>query len=149
MCGPWQSGLIELSKSKTFQNLKTAFAGEAQTNRRYLYFAKTADDEGQSEVSSVFRAVAEIETAHAMREFEFMKPISDPMTQVPLPNLRGMIESALKGEMYESTTMYPNFAKEARQEGFDEIAKWFDAVAEAEKVHLKKFQELLWSKTMQ
>ena len=141
--------MIELSKSKTFQNLKTAFAGEAQTNRRYLYFAKTADDEGQSEVSSVFRAVAEIETAHAMREFEFMKPISDPMTQVPLPNLRGMIESALKGETYESTTMYPTFAKEARQEGFDEIAKWFDAVAEAEKVHLKKFQELLWSKTMQ
>ena len=141
--------MIELSKSKTFQNLKTAFAGEAQTNRRYLYFAKTADNEGQSEVSSVFRAVAEIETAHAMREFEFMKPISDPMTQVALPNLRGMIESALKGEMYESTTMYPTFAKEARQEGFDEIAKWFDAVAEAEKAHVKKFQELLWSKTMQ
>jgi len=135
--------LIEFSKSKTFGNLKTAFAAEAQTNRRYLYFAKTADAEGQVEVSRVFRAIAEIETAHAMREFDFMKPISDPVTQVALPDLKGMIESALKGEIYESTTMYPTFAEEARQEGFDELAEWFDAVAEAEKNHVKEFQEIL------
>jgi rubrerythrin len=135
--------LIEFSKSKTFGNLKTAFAGEAQTNRRYLYFAKTADAEGQVEVSRALRAIAEIETAHAMREFDFMKPISDPVTEVALPDLKGMIESALKGEIYESTTMYPTFAEEARQEGFDELAKWFDAVAEAEKIHVKEFQEIL------
>jgi rubrerythrin len=60
-----------------------------------------------------------------------------------LPDLKGMIESALKGEIYESTTMYPTFAEEARQEGFDELAKWFDAVAEAEKIHVKEFQEIL------
>jgi rubrerythrin len=135
--------LIEFSKSKTFGNLKTAFAGEAQTNRRYLYFAKTADAEGQVEVSRALRAIAEIETAHAMREFDFMKPISDPVTEVALPDLKGMIESALKGEIYESTTMYPTFAEEARQEGFDELAKWFNAVAEAEKIHVKEFQEIL------
>ena len=135
--------MIEFSKSKTFGNLKTAFAAEAQTNRRYLYFAKAADAEGEVEVSRVLRAIAEIETAHAMREFDFMKPISDPVTQVALPDLKGMIESALKGEIYESTTMYPTFAEEARQEGFDELAEWFDAVAEAEKNHVKEFQEIL------
>ena len=135
--------MIEFSKSKTFGNLKTAFAGEAQTNRRYLYFAKTADEEGQVEVSRTLRAIAEIETAHAMRESDFMKPISDPVTQVELPDLKGMIESALKGEIYESTTMYPTIAEEARQEGFDELARWFDAVAEAEKIHVNEFQQIL------
>jgi rubrerythrin len=135
--------LTEFASSKTFANLKTAFAGEAQANRRYLYFAKMADDEGQLEVSGILRAIAEIETAHAMREFEFMRPVSDPVTQVTLSDLKGMIESALKGETNESTEMYPKFAEEARQEGFHEIAKWFDAVAEAEKIHAKKFQEIL------
>jgi len=135
--------LTEFARSKTLANLKTAFAGEAQTNRRYIYFAKVADDEGQFEVSRAFRAMADIETAHAMREFDFIRPVSDPLTHVALPDLRGMIESALKGEISESTTMYPKFAEEAKQEGFDEIAKWFDAVAEAEKVHVKAFQEIL------
>jgi rubrerythrin len=142
-CDQRQLSVIEFSKSKTFANLKTAFAGEAQANRRYLYFAKTADDEGQFEVSGILRATAEIETAHAMQWFEFMRQTSDPVTQVPLPDLRGMLESALKGEINESATMYPEFAREARQEGFSEIAKWFDAVAEAEKIHAKKFQEIL------
>jgi len=123
--------------------MKTAFAGEAQANRRYLYFAKTADDEGQFDVSAILRAIAEVETAHAMREFDFMRPVSDPVTQVALPDLNGMIESALKGEIYESATMYPTFAAEARREGFDEIARWFEAVAEAEKIHANKFQEIL------
>jgi rubrerythrin len=135
--------LTEFARSKTFANLKTAFALEAQANRRYYYFAKTADDEGQFEVSGILRAIAEVETAHAMRELDFIRPVSDPVTQVALPDLKGMIESALKGEINESTTMYPTFAGEARQEGFDGIAKWFDAVAEAEKIHAKKFQEIL------
>jgi rubrerythrin len=135
--------LIEFSKSKTFENLKIAFAGEAQANRRYLYFAKTADEEGQVEVSRALRAIPEIETAHAMREFDFMKQVSDPVTQVALPDIKGMIESALKWEIYESTSMYPTFAEEARQEGFDELARWFDAVAEAEKIHVKEFRQIL------
>ena len=135
--------MTTFADSKTFENLRTAFAGEAQANRRYLYFARAADDEGQFEVSGALRAIAEIETAHAMRHFDFMKPVSDPVTHVALPDLKGMIESAIKGEIYESSTMYPAFAKQAREEGFDEIAKWFEAVAGAEKIHVKAFQEIL------
>jgi rubrerythrin len=135
--------LTAFADSKTFENLRTAFAGEAQANRRYLYFAREADDEGQFEVSGTLRAIAEVETAHAMRQFDFMKPVSDPVTHVALPDLKGMIESAIKGEIYESSTMYPAFAGQAREEGFSDIAKWFEAVADAEKIHVKAFQGIL------
>jgi len=135
--------LVEFAKSKTLENLGIAFTGEAQANRRYLYFAKKASDEGHFEVAAIFEAIAEIETAHAMRHLDFARPVSDPATHVPIPDLKGMLESALKGEIHESSSMYPQFAKQAHEEGFDEIAHWFEAVAEAEKVHVKKFQELL------
>jgi rubrerythrin len=135
--------LATLANSKTIENLSAAFAAEAQANRRYLYFAKQADDEGQFEISGTLRAIAEVETAHAMRHLDFVRPVSDPVTHVSISDLKGMIESALKGEIYESSTMYPTFAKQAREEGFVEIAQWFEAVAGAEKIHVKAFQGIL------
>src|SRR5208337_3408471 len=104
--------MVELAKSKTIQNLKSAFAGESQANRRYTYFSRKADEEGYPEVSALFRSVADGETAHALRHFDFMKSIGDPVTKVPVPNVKGMLESAVQGETYECTTMYPQFAKE-------------------------------------
>jgi rubrerythrin len=133
----------ELAKSKTIENLRTAFAGESQANRRYTYFSRKADEEGYPEVSALFRAVGEGETAHALRHFDFMKSVGDPVTKVPVPDVKGMLESAVKGETYECTAMYPEFAKQAREEGFEEIAKWFDTLAKAEKAHAGKFQEAL------
>jgi rubrerythrin len=135
--------MVELAKSKTIENLRTAFAGESQANRRYTYFSRRADEEGYSEISTLFRSVSEGETAHALRHFDFMKAVGDPVTKVPVPDVRGMLESAVTGETYESTTMYPDFAKVAREEGFDEIARWFETLTKAERAHSGKFQEAL------
>jgi rubrerythrin len=133
--------MTELAESKTIENLRAAFAGEAQANRRYIYFSRKADEEGYPEVSALFRSVAEGETAHALRHFDYMRKIGDPVTKVPVPNVKGMLDSAVKGETYECTTMYPAFAKAARAEGFDEIAKWFETLAKAERAHAGKFKE--------
>jgi rubrerythrin len=133
--------MTELAESKTIENLRAAFAGEAQANRRYIYFSRKADEEGYPEVSALFRSVAEGETAHALRHFDYMRKIGDPVTKVPVPNVKGMLDSAVKGETYECTTMYPAFAKVAREEGFDEIAKWFETLAKAERAHAGKFKE--------
>lgn len=134
---------MELAESKTIENLRAAFAGESQANRRYTYFSRGADEEGYPEISVLFRSVAEGETAHALRHFDFMKSVGDPVTKVPVPDVKSMLDSAIKGETYESTTMYPEFAKVAREEGFDEIAKWFETLAKAEKAHAGKFKEAL------
>ncbi len=134
---------MELAESKTIENLRAAFAGESQANRRYTYFSRRADEEGYPEISVLFRSVAEGETAHALRHFDFMKSVGDPVTKVPVPDVKSMLDSAIKGETYESTTMYPEFAKVAREEGFDEIAKWFETLAKAEKAHAGKFKEAL------
>jgi len=133
--------MTELAESKTIENLRAAFAGEAQANRRYIYFSRKADEEGYPEVSALFRSVAEGETAHALRHFDYMRKVGDPVTKVPVPNVKGMLDSAVKGETYECTTMYPAFAKAAREEGFDEIAKWFETLAKAERAHAGKFKE--------
>jgi rubrerythrin len=135
--------MLELGKSKTLENLRAAFAGESQANRRYTYFSRKADEEGYPEVAALFKSVADGETAHALRHFEFMKAVGDPVTKVPVPDVKAMLESAIKGETYEYTSMYPEFAKVAREEGFDEIAKWFETLAKAEKAHAGKYQEAL------
>ena len=135
--------MVELAESKTIENLRAAFAGESQANRRYTYFSRKADEEGFPEVASLFRAVSEGETAHALRHFDYMRKVGDPVTKAPVPDVKGMLDSAIKGETYECTNMYPEFAKVARQEGFDEIAKWFETLAKAETAHAAKFKEAL------
>lgn len=133
----------ELERSKTLENLRTAFAGESQANRRYTYFSRKADEEGYPEVATLFKSIADGETAHALRHFEFMKTVGDPVTRVPVPDVKAMLESAVKGGTYECTSMYPEFAKVAREEGFNEIAKWFETLTKAEKAHSGKYQEAL------
>jgi len=135
--------MVELAKSKTLENLRNAFAGESQANRRYTYFSRKADEEGYPEVATLFRSIADGETAHALRHFEFMKSVGDPVTNAPVTNVKEMLESGIKGEKYECTSMYPEFAKTARQEGFEEIAKWFETLAKAEKAHAGKYEETL------
>jgi len=135
--------MVELAKSKTLENLRNAFAGESQANRRYTYFSRKADEEGYPEVATLFRSIADGETAHALRHFEFMKSVGDPVTNAPVTNVKEMLESGIKGEKYECTSMYPEFAKTARQEGFEEIAKWFETLAKAEMAHAGKYEEAL------
>ncbi|PSR28185.1 MAG: rubrerythrin [Sulfobacillus thermosulfidooxidans] len=128
-----------LANTKTHANLKEAFAGESQANRRYLFFAQKADIEGRPEIAGLFRDVAEGETGHAFGHFEFLEEVGDPVTGVPVGSTEDNLKSAIEGETYEYTQMYPGFAKVAREEGFDEIAEWFETLARAEKSHAGRF----------
>jgi len=134
-----------LAGTKTLKNLKEGFAGEAQANRRYLYFARKADEEGYPDVAALFRAIAEGETAHAFGHFDFMSEIGDPVTDKPVGDTAANLRSAVAGETYETTEMYPSFAATAREEGFEELAKWFDTLGKAEKAHAGRFASALES----
>jgi len=135
---------MNLNGSKTENNLKDAFAGESQANRRYLYFAQQADIEGHNDVAAVFRSTAEGETGHAHGHLEFLQSGGgDPATNMPIGNSVDNLKSAIAGETHEYTDMYPGMAKTARDEGFDEIADWFETLAKAEKSHAGKFQKTL------
>ena len=134
---------MELKGSKTHQNLKDAFAGESQANRRYLYFAAKADVEGYNDVSAVFRSTAEGETGHAHGHLEYLEAVGDPVTGEPIGATDKNLKSAIAGETYEYTDMYPGMAKAARGEGFDEIADWFETLAKAERSHANRFKKAL------
>jgi rubrerythrin len=135
--------MADLKGSKTHQNLKDAFAGESQANRRYLYFAKVADVEGYPEVAANFRDTAEGETGHAHGHLDYLKRVGDPATGLPLGDSRLNLKAAIAGETHEYTDMYPGMAKSAREEGFVEIADWFETLAKAEKSHAGRFQKML------
>ncbi|MEK7876158.1 MAG: rubrerythrin family protein [Pseudomonadota bacterium] len=134
---------MQLKGSKTEGNLKAAFAGESQANRRYLYFAAKADVEGQNDVSAVFRSTAEGETGHAHGHLEYLEACGDPATGLPIGKSRDNLKAAIAGETHEYTDMYPGMAKAARQEGFEEIADWFETLAKAERSHANRFQKSL------
>ena len=126
---------MELKGSQTEQNLKDAFAGESQANRRYLYFASKADVEGYNDVAAVFRSTAEGETGHAHGHLEYLEAVGDPATGLPMGDTVKNLEASIAGETHEYTDMYPGMAKTARDEGFDEIADWFETLAKAERSH--------------
>ena len=134
---------MELKGSKTEDNLKAAFAGESQANRRYLYFAAKADVEGYNDVSAVFRSTAEGETGHAHGHLEYLEGVGDPATGMPIGSTEDNLKSAIAGETHEYTDMYPGMAKAAREEGFEEIADWFETLAKAERSHANRFKKSL------
>ena len=134
---------MSLKGTKTSDNLRAAFAGESEANRRYLYFAQKADIEGAPDVASVFRSTAEGETGHAHGHLEYLEEVGDPATGEPMGETEDNLKSAVKGEVHEYTDMYPGMARTAREEGFEEIADWFETLAKAEKSHAGKFQKTL------
>ena len=134
---------MKLKGTKTHENLKAAFAGESQANRRYLYFAAKADVEGQNDVAALFRSTAEGETGHAHGHLEYLEQVGDPATDLPIGPTRANLKAAVAGETHEYTDMYPGMAKAARDEKFDEIADWFETLAKAEKSHAGRFQRAL------
>ncbi len=133
--------MADFKTSKTFNNLKDAFAGESMANRRYLYFAKLADVEGQPDVAGLFRDTAEGETGHAHGHLDYLKKVGDPATGLPIGDTKLNLKAAIHGETHEYTDMYPGMAKTAREEGFQEIADWFETLARAEKSHAGRFQK--------
>ncbi len=134
---------MQLKGSKTESNLKQAFAGESQANRRYLYFAAKADVEGYNDVATVFRSTAEGETGHAHGHLEYLEQCGDPATGLMFGATAANLQCAIAGETHEYTDMYPGMAKTARAEGFEEIADWFETLAKAERSHANRFQKAL------
>jgi rubrerythrin len=132
-----------LKGSKTEANLKYAFGGESMANRRYLYFAAKADVEGYNDVAAVFRSTAEGETGHAHGHLEFLEEVGDPATGEPIGDTALNLKAAIAGETHEYTDMYPGMAKAAREEGFTEVADWFETLAKAERSHANRFKKAL------
>jgi rubrerythrin len=132
-----------LSGTRTHQNLKDAFAGESQANRRYLYFAKQADVEGHPDIAGLFRDTAEGETGHAHGHLDYLRKVGDPATGLPIGDTENNLKASVAGETHEYTDMYPGMARAAREEGFEEIADWFETLAKAERSHAGRFQKAL------
>ena len=129
--------------TKTGKNLKAAFAKSAEAHLRYLYFAQKADIEGYNDVSAVFRSTAVGETGHAHGHLDFLAEVGDPMTGKAIGTTADNLVAAIAGETFEYTDMYPGMARSAREEGFEEIADWFETLAKAEKSHAGRFQKAL------
>jgi len=134
---------MSLKGSKTEQNLKLAFAREAEANRRYVYFASKADIEGYVDVASLFRKTAEAETGHAAGLLEYLESCGDPTTGSPMGGTEANLISAIAGELHESEELYPTMAKQAREDGLNDIADWFEVLAKAERTHITRFEKAL------
>ena len=137
---------MELKGSKTEKNLLAAFAGESQARNRYSYFASQAKKEGYIQIAAIFEETANQEKEHAKREFKFLEG-GEAEIQASYPagvigTTHENLLAAAAGEHYETTEMYPGFAKVADEEGFDEIAAAFRGIAVAEKRHEDRYVAL-------
>jgi rubrerythrin len=124
----------QLKGSKTEQCLKDAFAGESQARNKYTFFAKVAKQEGYEQIAAIFLETAEVEKEHAKLHFKLLEGIG---------NTAANLKAAAEGEHYERTSMYPGMAKVAREEGFEEIARFFDGLAKIETEHERRYLKLL------
>jgi rubrerythrin len=135
-----------LKGTQTEKNLLTAFSGESQARNRYTYFASKAKKEGYVQISDIFTETANQEKEHAKRLFKFLEGGEVEITGAFPAGVIGTTLENLKdsaaGEHYEQTEMYPEFAKTAREEGFDKLAEVFEAIAVAEKQHEKRYVDL-------
>ncbi|MEQ8284362.1 rubrerythrin family protein [Thalassospira sp.] len=134
---------MALKGTRTEQNLRAAFAAEAQTNRRYLYFAQQADIEGQAEAAELFRTAAEAETGHAFGHLEFLETVGDPVTGKALGTTKLNLEAAIALEKNEAEASYPDMARIAREEGLEDVAAWFESLARVEAAHADRIDRLL------
>jgi len=138
---------MSVKGTQTERNLLTAFAGESQARNRYTYFASVARKEGFRQISEIFEETANQEKEHAKRLFKFLEggevEISAAFPAGVIGSTAENLQAAAAGENYEWTDMYPSFAKTAREEGFEDIAKVFEAIAVAERQHERRYRGLL------
>jgi rubrerythrin len=125
--------------SKTEKNLKKAFVRESQANLRYIFFSEMADELGYPEVADMFRSIAKGEECHAKGHLFFLQKIGS----IKVSNVKNTLKISIKEETDETENMYPKIAKEAREEGHEDIAKWIENVGKAESRHLKACKKLL------
>jgi rubrerythrin len=126
--------IMEFNDSKTKKNLLAAFAGESQARNKYTYFAQQARKENYHYIAKMFEESAENEKQHAKDHLKLLKGIGDTKQN---------LQEAIDGEFHETTSMYPEFAKEAEEEGFTEAAQLFDQIGKIEKHHELRYRELL------
>ena len=131
---------MELKNSKTYENLQTAFAGESQARNKYTYFASKARKDGYEQIAAIFEETANNEKEHAKIWFKLLN-------DGDIPSTKENLLSAAEGENYEWTDMYEEFAKTAKEEGFNNIAFLFESVAKIEKEHEERYRKMpqLWS----
>ena len=136
-----------LKGTRTEELLRAAFASEAQVNRRYLYFAQQADIEGHPEIAadSAPDMTAEAETGHAFGHLEFLEEVGDPATGQPIGTTRLNLEAAFADEQNDARSRYPEMARIAREEGFNDIADWFESLARVEDAHAARMERALAS----
>lgn len=136
----------KLKGTQTEKNILTAFSGESQARNRYTYFASQAKKDGYVQMQAIFEETANQEKEHAKRLFKFLEGGEVEITGAFPAGVIGTtlenLKEAAAGENYEHTQMYPNFSKTAREEGFNEIADVFMAIAVAEKQHEKRYNDL-------
>ncbi|HHV43924.1 MAG TPA: rubrerythrin family protein [Firmicutes bacterium] len=139
--------MMSLKGTKTERNILTAFAGESQARNRYTYFASQAKKDGYVQIAAIFEETADQEKEHAKRLFKLLEggevEITASFPAGVIGSTADNLLSAAQGEQYEWEDMYPTFAKEAREEGFEEVAAVFEAIAVSEKFHEKRFRALL------
>lgn len=129
--------------SKTYRNLKDAFGIKSEASCRYLYFARQANKEGYPGVGGLFRDRAEAEMNHAHGHLDNLKAMGDAATESPIGSTSKKLVAAVAEETYAYTEMYPGMARIARDEGFTDVAEWFETLAKAEKSHAGRFQKAL------
>ena len=137
---------MKFKGTQTEKNLLTAFAGESQARNRYTYFASIAKKEGYFQISKIFEETAEQEKEHAKRFFKFLEG-GDEMVEAAFPagvlgHTKDNLKAAADGEAFEWGSLYPTFAKKAREEGFETVADVFDHISVAEKQHEKRYRAL-------
>jgi rubrerythrin len=136
-----------LRGTRTENNLRAAFAGDSQADRRFTYFARRADIEGRPDAARLFRDLAAGETGHALGHLELLEEVGDPVTGMALGDTATNLRSALAGETHDHGELYPALARTAREEGFEEIAEWFEALARAHRLRSRSLAATLQSLT--
>jgi rubrerythrin len=134
---------MEIKGSRTEMNLRDAFERESQANRLYLYFAQKAEAEGFPDIAAVFRSTAEGETGHAHGLLEYLEPCGAPGSGLPFGCTADNLRAAVATEHGDAADRYPAMARVAREEGFVEIAEWFEMLAGAEHSHAERFRAVL------
>lgn len=133
----------DLKESRTFDNLKAAFAADAQALGRYAYFASRADVEGQDEAGQAFRRAARADETVLLGHLEYLRAVADPQTGLPIGTSEQNLLSAIERETYAAEILYAGFARTAREEGFDQVADWFATLSRAGQARARALQRTL------
>lgn len=138
-----EQAIPDLKESRTYENLKAAFAQDAQAAGRYAYFAARADVEGHLGASGALRAAAQAETARVQGHLDFLRGVGDPQTGAPIGTVEEALLSAIERENYAAELLYAGFARTAREEGFEAVAEWFQTLSRAGQVQARHLQREL------